>query len=83
MKSEMWKKWNFQIMNTNVCGVMAMTKAFLPLLKKSSNTSNGANVINISSSLGSIELTVAPFTCTSYRFFFEVFKLENVLLSIF
>ena len=40
-----------KVMDVNVGGVVSMTQAFLPLLKKS-----GGMVVNIGSSLGSVEL---------------------------
>ena len=56
-------------MNTNVCGVMAMTRTFLPLLKKRPDKAEvGANVINISSLLASVSLAVDSYSCTSYRY---------------
>ena len=50
------------IMSTNVAGPTMVTQAFLPLLQKSETP----KVINISSSLGSIEM-VSNVNCTSYR----------------
>ena len=63
-------------MDTNVAGVMSMTRAFVPLLRKepavvAGQAEAGANVINISSLLGSVELTSGSFTCTSYRYRFN------------
>ena len=40
-----------KVMDVNVGGVVSMTQAFLPLLKKS-----GGMVVNIGSSLGSVEM---------------------------
>ena len=42
-----------KVMDVNVGGVVSLTQAFLPLLKKSGG---GGVVINIGSSLGSVEL---------------------------
>ena len=56
----------FQIINVNVGGILSVTKAFLPFLKKTNTSSKGANVINISSLLGSIAENNAE-RSTSYR----------------
>ena len=41
-----------KVMDVNVGGVVSMTQTFLPLLKKS----GGGMVVNIGSSLGSVEM---------------------------
>jgi NAD(P)-dependent dehydrogenase (short-subunit alcohol dehydrogenase family) len=45
-----------RIWDTNVFGVLAVTQAFLPLLRKSS----GASIVNVSSSLGSLTFNATP-----------------------
>ena len=45
-----------KVMDVNVGGVVALTQAFLPLLKKSGG---GGVVVNVGSSMGSVELTTA------------------------
>jgi NAD(P)-dependent dehydrogenase (short-subunit alcohol dehydrogenase family) len=44
------------IWETNVFGVLAVTQAFLPLLRKS----KGARIVNVSSSLGSLTINSTP-----------------------
>lgn len=44
------------IWETNVFGVLAVTQAFLPLLRKS----EAARIVNLSSSLGSLSINAAP-----------------------
>ena len=43
-----------KVMDVNVGGVVSLTQAFLPMLKKSGG---GGVVVNIGSSLGSVELS--------------------------
>ena len=51
-----------EVMNTNVTGVLSVTQAFVPLLKKS----DAPRVINISSQLGSMASSPG-FSTTSYQ----------------
>lgn len=44
------------IWETNVFGVLAVTQAFVPLLRKS----KGARIVNVSSSLGSLTINSTP-----------------------
>ena len=60
--SKMKREEFLHIMNTNVAGPSMVTQAFLPLLQKS----EAPKVLNISSSLGSIDIT-SKTTSTSYR----------------
>lgn len=57
------RKEFLDIMNTNAAGVLSVTNAFIPLLKKS----EGGKVINIGSTLGSIELNQDGHKTTSYK----------------
>ena len=52
-----------EVMKINVTGVLALTQAFIPLLRKSSNN---PRVINISSEVGSISSS-SRFSSTSYQ----------------
>ena len=54
------------VWETNVFGVLAVTQAFLPLLKNS----NSARIVNVSSGLGSLTLNMDA--CNPHRHMFDV-----------